>query len=178
MMVQRDHLVNTLGAVALVTMDTMRDAVEGVVEGGLSAAAALVTLAANPDIGVTDLGKRIGLSQPGTVRMIDALEKKGLVERRPGKDRRSIALHPTEDGRSLAKTILTRRAEAINALLDDLPTDQMRAGLGEALDHILRSYTAASRGELVDRTCRLCSEADCIRVAPCPVDEAWRAERG
>src|SRR5215469_11920334 len=83
------RVANLFGAAALAAAGAMAEAMAGVSEAGLSAAAALVALASEPGLGVTELSRRIGLSQSATVRMIDSLSEQGFVERTPGADRRS-----------------------------------------------------------------------------------------
>jgi DNA-binding IclR family transcriptional regulator len=44
-------------------------------------------LADAPDLGVTGLGRRVGLSQPAAARMLDTLAAAGLARRTPGPGR-------------------------------------------------------------------------------------------
>ncbi|WP_079153187.1 MarR family transcriptional regulator [Streptomyces malaysiensis] len=48
----------------------------------MSAAAALIVLRADPGVSVTELGRRVGLTQSAAVRMVAGLEREALVERR------------------------------------------------------------------------------------------------
>jgi DNA-binding MarR family transcriptional regulator len=78
-----ERLANLFGAAALAATGAMTAAAAAVTDGGLSAAAALVTLASEPGIGVTELSRRLGLSQPGASRLIEALAARGLVHSEP-----------------------------------------------------------------------------------------------
>jgi len=49
-----------------------------------------------------DVAKAIGVETSSLVRLLDSLEKSGLVQRRVGKDRRSNHLHLTNSGRVMA----------------------------------------------------------------------------
>jgi DNA-binding MarR family transcriptional regulator len=124
---------------------------------------------------VTELGRRIGLSQSATVRMIDSLSQQGLVERAPGADRRSVALQLTAEGQDRAHRVLAGREQALTRLLAPLGDDALPA-FGTALAAVLGALTAD--GTPANQTCRLCDERACIAAAPCPVDLAWRRGSG
>jgi len=163
-----------------------------VTEGGMSAAAALVTLASEPGIGVTELGRRVGLSQSAAVRMIDGLAARGLAVREtagppgraarpaapaapaadpPGPDGRTVTLRLTPAGRRAARRVLSERERGLVQLLSPLNDDTLPA-LDAALSAVLDGLTG--KGAPVHHTCRLCDERACTAVAPCPVDEAWQ----
>ncbi|HZT49790.1 MAG TPA: MarR family transcriptional regulator [Hyphomicrobiaceae bacterium] len=60
----------------------------------------LVVIEANPGLSQADLGERLGIERARLVRLLDGLEKRGLISRRPSpSDRRSHALHLTAQGR-------------------------------------------------------------------------------
>lgn len=165
------RVANLFGAAALAATGAMMAAAEQVTEGGLSASAALVTLASEPGLRVTELGRRIGLSQPATVRMIDALATRGLVRRVAGPDRRSVSLRLTPEGRNRARRILAEREQALVKMLAPLGDEALPA-LDAALSAVLDRLT--SEGASLYQTCRLCDEGACAAEAACPVDEAWR----
>ncbi len=169
------RVANLFGAAALAAAGAMTEAAAEVGEGGLSAAAALVALASEPGLGVTELGRRIGLSQSATVRMIDSLNKQGLAERTPGPDRRSVALRLTAEGQDRARRVLAGREQALARLLDPLGDEALPA-FGTALATVLGSLTAD--GAPVNQTCRLCDERACTVAAPCPVDLTWQRGSG
>lgn len=168
-------MANLLGAAALAAAGAMASAAGGVTEGGLSAAAALVVLASEPGLGVTELGRRIGLSQSATVRLVDALAGRGLVRRVAGADRRSVSLRLTPAGRGRARHVLAERERALVSLLEPLGDEALPA-LDAALCAVLDGVT--SRGASLYQTCRLCDEQACMATSGCPVDEAWRRGSG
>lgn len=47
------------------------------------------------------LGRALGINRASTMKTVDDLAARGLVERRPGRDRRSNALHLTPSGEAL-----------------------------------------------------------------------------
>ena len=168
---EEGRLANVLGAAALAAAGAMTAAVAAVTDGGLSAAAALVTLASEPGIGVTELSRRVGLSQPGATRLIAALASRGLVLSEPETGGRSVSLRLTPAGSEKAQLILAERQRALAALL--APLDQhARQELDAALSAVLERLT--EEGAPVHQTCRLCDEQACTAAAPCPVDQAWR----
>lgn len=68
--------------------------------GNLSPArfAALCAIGANPGISQAALGGLLGIKGPGTVKVVDELERMGLVSRNATEDRRAYALHLTDRG--------------------------------------------------------------------------------
>jgi DNA-binding MarR family transcriptional regulator len=182
------RLANLFGAAALAATGAMTAAAAAVTDGGLSAAAALVTLASEPGIGVTELSRRLGLSQPGASRLIEALAARGLVlsgkhsepqasskHGEPEAGGRSVSLRLTPAGVAKARLILAERERALAALLAPL-SERARPELDAALSAVLERLT--EEGAPVHRTCRLCDEQACIAAAPCPVDQAWRRRSG
>jgi DNA-binding MarR family transcriptional regulator len=58
-------------------------------------------------IGLGTVAERIQTTQPATVVIVDALEKRGLIERVRGvDDRRIVRIHLTEQGRQMRATLL------------------------------------------------------------------------
>jgi len=130
-----------------------------------------VALASEPGIGVTELSRRLGLSQPGTTRLIDSLEGRGLVLSSAGPGSRAVALRLTGAGEEKARLFLAERDRALADLLAPLD-DRARRDLDAALSAVLERLTDA--GAPAHRTCRLCDEQACTATAPCPVGEAWQ----
>ena len=150
---------NLLGALGLALADRLSAAAKPI--GSSSAAAALVALsarAARPSIDA--LARIVGLSHSGTVRLVDRLERDGLVERRRGADQRSAALALTPAGRRAARRVLTRREAEMHSLLA-LLTDDQRAALTVVAQSILAELGADADAER--RVCRLCDLDACGR---------------
>lgn len=115
---------------------------------------------------VDGLARVLHLTHSGAVRLADRLERDGLLERRPGTDGRTRALHLTGAGLEAASALQASRFAALEDLLDPLsPAD--RAALVPLLERILAGLTTdhASAG----RTCRLCDPAVCGHPTRCPV---------
>lgn len=101
---------NLLGAAALAVTDGTLAVAPSAAGTSVSGSAALVTLLDAPTLSVTDLGRRIGLSQPAAARMVDSLEAAGLVLR-PSAGR-SVALRLIGDGTRAAEGVLRSRVDA------------------------------------------------------------------
>lgn len=158
---------NLLGAVALSLTDKLRDAVENATGFGGEAAAALVTIGAEPDSTIGFVASVIGLSHSGTVRLIDKLETEGLVKRRSGSDGRASALRPTSKGKKRVRTILDARESALTEALAGLSISQ-RNDLSQLLSILLQGQVMDSDDE--HKVCRLCDISVCY-PAGCPLQE-------
>lgn len=157
---------NLLGAVVVGVHDRLAEVTEVTAGRTGVTAAALATVAQYPGLTVEQLRRCLGISQPATVRTVDALQASGLLVREPGADRRSLALRLTEAGRERAGRVLRARAEVLDPLLEGLE-DAERQTLEAALERVLsRLTTSAQRG---DEICRLCDIGACP-PANCPVE--------
>ena len=77
-----DRTANLLGAVALALTDAMQAATQNQAPEPGGAAAAIVLLRHDPGMRIEQLRRSLGLSHPGTVRLVDRLERAGVLERR------------------------------------------------------------------------------------------------
>lgn len=165
------RLENLLGATVLAASDRVVPALEARAGQRGSAAAALVHLAAYPGESVEQLGRVLGISQPGAVAVVERLVTAGLLERRPGPDRRTRALHLTAEGGRASADVLATRADALAGLLAPLgpgERDQLEALLATVVGHLADDRPGA-------RTiCRLCDRAACT-AAGCPLDHTVMA---
>ncbi len=162
-----DRLANLLGVAVLAAHDRMRAAVETELPAGGAAPAALVHLHAHPGETVEALRRVLGISQPATVRALDRLAAAGLLGRRPGHDRRSLALHLTADGERAAQRLHARRTEALNTLLAVLAPGE-REALRPLLERLVSSLASDRPGALA--ACRLCDREACTRTPGCPLE--------
>ncbi|MCR6490357.1 MarR family transcriptional regulator [Amycolatopsis sp. OK19-0408] len=159
-------MANLLGATVLNLSDRMTSAAAGAAGVSLSGTAALVVLAEFSGLGGTELGRRIGLSQPACARMLDQLEGRGLVRRRE-KTGRAVAVELTREGRAAAGRALAARQEVLVRALGAVAEP---AGLEPVLEQLLRGLHAdVQHGDLM---CRLCDRPGCVaRRQTCPVGE-------
>lgn len=169
-----DRLANLLGVAALATVDRLRVAVEAELAHGGSAPAALVHLQSYPGESVDALSRVLGISQPATVRTVDRFAAEGVVERRPGANKRTVALHLTAAGERAASGVLERRADSLRVLLDVLePAEQ--AALTPVLERLVSALADDRPGAL--RVCRLCDRDACTSERGCPLDHTTRIDR-
>jgi MarR family transcriptional regulator, negative regulator of the multidrug operon emrRAB len=152
-------LANVLGAFGLALADRLAAACE--LAGGASAAEALVAVHESRGVASIDaLARIVGLSHSGTVRLVDRLQRDGLLERRRGADQRSAALVLTPAGRRLARRVLARRDAEMHSVLALLTAGEQEA-LGRVASRVLGAAPEAEA-----RVCRLCDRNACTT---CPV---------
>jgi DNA-binding MarR family transcriptional regulator len=163
---------NLLGALALEAERRRERATEAVVGRSGAAAAALVVIAARPGWSIEQLRGPLGLSQPGAVRLVDALASAGWVKRAGPGGRRGLQLRLTDDGARVVDELLTARRAALASLLAPL-SDADTARLAALLETILAAATG-DRADL-ERLCRLCERRSCSR---CPVAHAFEISAG
>ncbi len=88
-----------------------------------SRATAIVYIGMNEGCDQITLGRALGVNRASTMKAIDELTLLGAIERRPGRDRRTNALHLTETGRDLRgaieRTTLEHDQSAFAALSSD-----------------------------------------------------------
>lgn len=164
------RLGNLLGAAALALSDLMLARVREAAGVSVSGAAALVVLAHAPGVSVTELGRRVGLSQPATARMVMSLEAAGLALRGPGEGR-TVPVALTPAGERAVREVLTTRAAGTEQVLAGLDEDDRRV-LTRLLEGLLgRLHAEVGSSEVL---CRLCDRACCTDGAVCPVGQAER----
>ncbi|MTD53920.1 MarR family transcriptional regulator [Amycolatopsis pithecellobii] len=165
-----ERTANLLGATALAVSDLMFSTARQRTALSESSAAALVVLSVTPGLSVTELGRRIGLTQSAAARMVDALEASALARRFPGQGR-EVAVHLTGGGRTSARRLLTARGAGLADVLAPLDADERRA-LADLLGKLLTGlYTQTGNAHLL---CRLCDRPSCTKDAVCPVGQAER----
>jgi MarR family transcriptional regulator, negative regulator of the multidrug operon emrRAB len=156
---------NLLGAFIVAVNDKMQQQAEEEISMAGQAAAALVTIGHNFGESVEFLSGILQLSHSGCVRLVDKLAQEGLIERRPGKDRRSVALYLTEIGRQRKRDVLRARRDALSWVFETLDHRQQEQ-LTQLMEVMLKAVTT-SKAE-ADVICRLCEERVCAQER-CPV---------
>jgi DNA-binding MarR family transcriptional regulator len=167
-----DRLANLLGVTVLAATDRARAAIEDAVGFGGAAPAALVHLAAYPGESAESLHRVLGISQPGTAQVVERLVDEGLLERRPGRDRRTHALHVTPRGHRALRKLLERRSEVLTTLLAPLTEDE-RQRLTPLLEKVAAGL--ADDRPQARTTCRLCDRRACLKGPGCPLDHTVAA---
>ncbi|MBO6637597.1 MAG: MarR family transcriptional regulator [Roseitalea sp.] len=165
-----DRTANLLGVVGLDVANRIEETARDVLGRAGETPAALVVIGHGTGPSNDQLRRVLGLSHPGTVRLIDRLVADGLVERRQGRDRRAIALYLSARGHAVREDLLKGRLAAIRPLLAPL-TGLEQEQLGMLLHKMLSSMetTPAERRAL----CRLCDDRACTDC-PIPADDPAR----
>ena len=166
---RRQREANLLGVLALEVAGRVTAATSEAASLGAAAPAAIAALQLYPGCTIEELRRVIGLSQPGAVRLVDRLQSTGVVERRAGRDGRTVALELTDDGAATARRILETRLRAVDDVLAVLDDDGRRA-LEPLLESLVGSL-AADRAE-ARRVCRLCDVDACGHPERCPITQA------
>lgn len=127
--------------------------------------AALVLVRNRPGCGIDSLSRRLGLTQSGTVRLVDRLEKLGLLARERTPGRREVPLRLTRPGHARLRQGLRARAATLETLLSSLSPPER-----EQLVRLLSKSLAQGRRrrEQADVACRLCDWEAC--TPDCPLD--------
>jgi MarR family transcriptional repressor of emrRAB len=163
--------VNLLGSFSLAVGDRIRERIsaEAEVEGDdASCLVAVATFARGSSI--RQLSRLVALSHSATVRLIDRLERLGLVRRAAAADLRSVAVVPTAEGETVAAQILEARSielESILASLSKREREQLCALHEKLIDRLISLESAPAR------VCRLCDAEACEHAGVlCPVTQA------
>jgi len=159
---------NLLGALALAVTDEVELAVTHAAALPARGAATLGLLRQYPGQTVVALGRQLGLTHSGAVRVVDRLAAAGLMARGPGPDGRSLALGLTARGEQVADRLLGARAGLCERLVGGLPLADRRA-LELVCERLLTELTTSE--ERGDAICRLCDVSRCPLDA-CPVERA------
>jgi DNA-binding MarR family transcriptional regulator len=168
---------NLLGALALAVTDRCVHAAGRQTGHGESEAAALSALDQFLDgVSIDHLADVVGLSQSGAVRLVDRLERDGLVRRGPSADGRATSLSLTPVGRTVARDMEAGRLgllEDVLGALDTTEREELAVLIGKLLVGMMRE-PGATRW-----TCRLCDLDACGRDSGhCPIERAARARYG
>jgi DNA-binding MarR family transcriptional regulator len=130
---------NLLGAAVTALNDELEAATASAAEHGAAFPAALVSVHWAPGLSIERLRRILGLSHSGTVRLLDRLEREGAVERKAGRDGRSVAVHLTAQGRRHVRTILDRRRSVMGSALPGGTGSAASPGRKAARRHDARS---------------------------------------
>ncbi|MDQ0937112.1 MarR family winged helix-turn-helix transcriptional regulator [Streptomyces turgidiscabies] len=164
---------NLLGAASLALSDVVVAGAIAVAGTSSSGAAALVVLSTDAGLSVTELGRRVGLSQSAASRMVESMEKQGLL-RRETSGRGWVHVQLTSLGAQATRSLLASRSDVLRQALHHLD-DREQEQLGQLMSKLLTGLYRPGDGE---RICRLCDRGVCVRDGEtCPVGEADRDHR-
>jgi MarR family transcriptional repressor of emrRAB len=165
-----DRTANLLGVVGLAVATRIETAARDILSHSGETPAAVVVIGYG--LGPSNDGLRhiLGLSHPGTVRLVDRLVADGLVERRQASDRRAVALYLTSRGDAVRARLMKGRLAAIRPLLELLTSDDQ-----DTLGTLLHKLLVAMNPSDMERCnlCRLCDNSVCT---DCPIPAEFRNE--
>ena len=158
-----DRTANLLGVLGLAVADRIEDVARDILGRVGETPAALVVIGHGTGLSNDGLRRILGLSHPGTVRLVDRLVADGLVERGEGQDRRAVALRLTKQGQGVRDKLLKGRLSALDALLVPLSKQER-----ELFDSLLSKILISMDTTVSDRRtlCRLCDVQVC---SDCPI---------
>ncbi|GAB5456314.1 MAG: MarR family transcriptional regulator [Henriciella sp.] len=163
-----DQTANLLGAVGLAVTDQVLETAQNILSHSGQTPAALVVIGYGLGPSNDLLRRILGLSHPGTVRLVDRLVADGLVDRKKGSDNRTLALYLTEDGHARREQLLAGRLAAIKPFLGSLDAAEL-----ETFDKLLRKILSSMEMSDLERCslCRLCDNRVCVN---CPIPADFR----
>jgi DNA-binding MarR family transcriptional regulator len=166
-----EQAANLLGALGSAVDDRVKAAVTDAAGGAESDATALSALLHFlDDPRIDQLAQVLGLTSSGTVRLVDRLERLGLVERSGGADARATSVVVTPAGRDRGEEVSRARTEMLEralAALSPAERDQFGALAGKILVGIM--HPPGAYGWM----CRQCDTGRCGRPeGRCPVARA------
>ncbi len=164
-----DRTANLLGVLGLAVFDRIENTARDILSHVGETPAAIVVIGYDLGPSNDQLRQILGLSHPGTVRLVDRLVADGLVKRYEGFDKRAVSLYLTRRGKNLREKLLQGRLAAIRPFLASL-TDSEQETFGALLHKILASMETT---DLERRTlCRLCDDRVCSN---CPIPAEFRS---
>jgi len=157
---------NLLGVLALLVTDEMNAQNTAAALAGPTARAMLNAVGQYPDSSIEVLRDAVDLSHPAAVRAVAGLVEAGLIEKKPGADKRAVALALTAAGKREAKRMQTARERMLQRVVSRLDEDE-RIVFEDLLIKILWHETRDPAHAM--QLCRLCDEGPCLK-AGCPVE--------
>ena len=165
-----NRAANLLGAAVLALSDDMDTAVARAAGQAGQAPAALVELAEHPGLTVDGLRRRLNLTHPGAVRLLDRLGERGLIRRRHGDaDARTTSITLTEQGQAVAAAVTAARSAVLEKALLTITGDQQRH-LEQLLETLLAGWPRTP--DHSSQMCRLCDLSACP-AGRCPVEQRY-----
>ena len=164
-----DRTANLLGALGLAVADRIQAVARDVLQRSGETPAALVVIGYGQGPSNDGLRRVLGLSHPGTVRLVDRLVADGLVRRDTARDRRAVSLRLTREGKIMRETLLAARLETVQSVLDPLDPAE-RDTFATLLHRVLENLPHSDLDKR--RICRMCDNRVCT---DCPVPADFKS---
>lgn len=161
-------LGNRLGALANAISDRLHRELIPTAPASNVQISVLVMLHSFPGMSIEDMSQTLDLSHSNLVRVVQQAQETGLLEKRPGKDKRATALHPTPAGEAVLTNFYQKRETQMQAVLGVLTPDEQQS-LASLIDKLLTNFPDRKANE--GRICRYCDLNFCY-PADCPMHPA------
>ena len=160
---KQQRVENIVGALSLALSDDVLRATQAYAPAS-APSAAIALVGHMPGMTINHMRGALGLSHPGTVRLVDRLVRDDLIQRsRSESDGRAVALTLTETGEEVCGRILSARQDTLSKAIASLNAEE-REMLGRLAETMLRGIL--KNEEHAIEVCRLCDPAICT---DCPV---------
>jgi DNA-binding MarR family transcriptional regulator len=94
-----------------------------------------------------DLARHLVVTPPTVTRLIDGLQRKGLVQRvSSSTDRREVGLELTDAGRAILREFQRKASKRVHLLVDQLTANEQRL-LERALENLDRALLTSALGQ-------------------------------
>ena len=162
---------NIIGAFSRALSDKMDRAVRKAAGLSSSACYTIVTVGTEPYSSIETLRRMLGLEHSSLVRLIDRMQKQGLLRRIRGigKDLREVKVTLTERGEDCFSKILTARREVLENAMRSL-TCEDRERISAMIHKMMPNVVDG--GDDQHYVCRLC-DIDACPQENCPVNLAY-----
>lgn len=157
---------NLLGALAVLVTDEMYALNTLPALAGPTTRAMLNAIGQYPDASIEQLRDAVALSHPAAVRAVGGLVDAGLVEKRAGVDKRSVALALTGAGRREVKRLQSARGNMLTRIVGHLDGNERKV-LEDLLIKMLWHETRDPAHAM--QLCRFCDDGPCLK-AGCPIE--------
>lgn len=147
-------LLQKLAALSVIINDAMQTATGAMTPSGT---AALITTLNRAPLIISEIAESTGLTHSATVRLVDRLERQGLL-RRQQRQGRTVLVDITPGGRQRALELIAARNRAVIRFLAPL-TESERSVLGALLNKIIGHQL--SNGISAAQMCRYCQQDAC-----------------
>jgi MarR family transcriptional repressor of emrRAB len=159
------RLINLVGALGLTLADGQQRVVTAATGLASSEATALNFVGQTPGCSIEAVRTTLAITHPGTVRVINRLAGRGLVERGAGADGRTRGLWLTTTGKDAWVRLNEARLAWLDAAIERLDRTE-QAHLESAVEDLLAALTPGYAES--EHMCRLCD----LRACPqdrCPI---------
>lgn len=161
---------NLLHAMATAINDRQVSAMTEAAGLGPSAVAVILTLGQYDRQSISEIAAVTALSHSAAVRLVDRLERDGLITRARKQQGRSVPVSLTVKGRRTYTDLRRAQSSALSDILAPL-SEEEKAQLVHLAERLLEPMATDRNAK--DHICRYCDESVCLQ-GKCPVETTSR----